>query len=85
MALWVGSNIIKLFSFTYIAASRTAHVHYFFLCIYTGIFHICITFLNMLVVTFDFFSHLENVGECCKAQWVGVHQRIALYGSYYYY
>ena len=32
--LWVGSNIIKLFSFTYIAASRTAHVHYFS-CVYT--------------------------------------------------
>ena len=26
--------------------------------------------------------NLENVGECCKAQWVWVHQRIALYKSY---
>ena len=26
--------------------------------------------------------NLENVGECCKVQWVWVHQRIALYKSY---
>ena len=26
--------------------------------------------------------NLENAGECCKAQWVWVHQRIALYKSY---
>ena len=32
-----------------------------------------------------FCFHLENVGECCKAQGVCVHQRIALYKSYYYY
>ena len=29
-----------------------------------------------------FCFHLENVGDCCKAQWVCVHQRIALYKSY---
>ena len=26
--------------------------------------------------------NLENVRECCKAQWVCVHQRIALYKRY---
>ena len=30
-----------------------------------------------------FCFHLENVGECCKVQGVCVHQRIALYKSYY--
>ena len=34
MELWVGRNIMKLFSFSYVAASRTAHVHYFS-CVYT--------------------------------------------------
>ena len=34
---------------------------------------------------FDFFPfslNVENVGECCKAQWVCVHQRIVLCRSY---
>ena len=34
MELWVHRNIMKLFSFLYVAASRTAHVHYFS-CVYT--------------------------------------------------
>ena len=34
-------------------------------------------------ITCDYFVfHLENVGECCKVQWVCVHQRIMLYKSY---
>ena len=87
MELWVGSNIMKLFSFLYLAASHMAHVHHFScVCIYIYIASchncfVCITFLNMLpsVVVF---SHLENTGECCKVQRVSVHQRIVLYKSY---
>ena len=29
MELWVSNNMMKLFSFLYIAASYTAHLHYF--------------------------------------------------------
>ena len=36
-------------------------------------------------VTFDFFFNLENVGDCCKAWWVCVHQKIELYKKKYYY
>ena len=33
MELWVSNNIKKLFSFPYIAASHTVHVH-FYSCVY---------------------------------------------------
>ena len=37
----------------------------------------------LLPVTINFFSlNLQNVGEHCKAQWVCVHQNIALYKGY---
>ena len=64
---WLGNIIMRLFSFLYIAASRMAHVHYFFLCIHFVSFHICITFLNMVPLIF-FSLTVKNVRECCKAQ-----------------
>ena len=67
-------------------------------CIYIYIVscYICVTFVNIITVDFVwvltgrktpvylllFSLNLENVRECCKAQWVCVHQRIALYKSY---
>ena len=89
--VWMGAgrggiilgNIMKLFSFLYIDASHTAHVHYFS-CVYIYIFFSCcvsITFLNMLPLIV-FSLNIENVGECCKAQQVCVDQRIAIYKSY---
>ena len=46
--------------------------------------YLCITFLNTL--PFIFFSlNLENVGECCKAQWVCVDQKKRCKNIIYYY
>ena len=64
-----------LFSFLYIAVSHTAHIHYFSCHISIVSCHLCITFLNLSL-------NSDSVGECCKAQWVCVDQRIALYKSY---
>ena len=74
---------MKLLSFLCLAASQTAHIHHFS-CVYIVSYHncfVCITFFEH--VTFSCcFSHLENVWECCKVQWVSGHQRIALCKSY---
>ena len=40
------------------------------------------TLLVVIIIYVLCLWNLENVGECCKAQWVRVHQRIALYKSY---
>ena len=72
MELWLGNNIMRLFSCLSVAASHTAHVH-------------CFSFIYYFLehVTFDFFFSLnaENVGDCCKAQRVCAQHRIALYKS----
>ena len=52
--LCVGNNVTRLFSFLYIAASHTVHVH-FCVCVYIVSCHIyilCITFLNMFPLIF---------------------------------
>ena len=72
--------LFVLFCFVF-AFSHMAHVLSICVCIYIISCHICIIFVNMLPSIFVP-SHLENVGECCKAKWVRVHQRIALYKSY---
>ena len=54
--LWVGDNVMRLFSLLCIAASHTVHVHYFY-CIY-------INTLSLIFLS----TNVENVGECCKAQ-----------------
>ena len=82
--LWVGNNIMKLFSLLYIAAYHTART-LFFLCISRPVaschMYTCITFFNMLLLIFVPLN-VENVGECYKAQCVCVHQRITLYKKY---
>ena len=50
MELWVGSNVMKLFSFLCLAASRMAHIRHFS-CVYVVSYHncfVCVTFLNVL-------------------------------------
>ena len=59
---------MKLFSCFYIAASHTAHAHYFS-CIYIVICHIYIFFFLNMLPSVLLSLNLEN-RECCKAQWV---------------
>ena len=58
----------------------------YFCCVYIIIVNChtsigTITLLNMLPLIF-FSLNVENEGECCKAQWVCVHQRTTLHESY---
>ena len=56
MELWVSNNMMKLFSCLYIAASYTAHLHYFSCVCILLVVTLCITFLNMSPSIFFFFS-----------------------------
>ena len=49
--------------------------HMYFLCV-------CILYIVVIIIYILCLWNLENVGEYCKAQWVCVPQRIALYKSY---
>ena len=76
--LRVSDNIMGLFSLSYCCFSYGTRIFFF---LYIAICHICIIFLNMLSLIF-FAINIENVGECCKAQWFCVDQGIALYERY---
>ena len=80
--LWVGKNIVRLFSFFCTAASHTAHVQYFpHVCVELLYIHYC---LEHVVVDFSLSFNVESIGdrERCKVQQFCVHQRTALYKSY---
>ena len=88
---WVLKNIY-IYKSLKILPLLIRHVCFIF-CVYIYIVscYICITFVNILLFFLFFFFfflslslslNVGNVGECCKAQWVCVHQRIALYKSY---
>ena len=69
MELRAGSNMIL---FLYILLLLIWHMYCFGVCI-------------LYIVSchnYMYLWNLENVGECCKVQWVCVHQRIALHKSY---
>ena len=74
--LWVGNNVMRLFSFLYIAASHMVHVHYFS-CVLLVVIFCMYYFLGISLVFFS--VNVENVRECWKLEWVCVDQRIELY------
>ena len=63
------------------ASSHTTHILSTF-CVYrhTVVIHVLRSWTSYL--QFCLSLNLEYVGECCKAQWVCVHQKIALYKCY---
>ena len=78
-------SYVFLFSLLYIAASHTAYVIFFlfFFCVlYIVSCYICIIFLKL---RFFLSVNLENVGECCKSQFVYTREQRYTTVVYYYY
>ena len=66
----------------YLKVTKYTRHMYFIFFVYIHALLVLMYYFHEHYYLWLFCFHLENVGECCKVQWVCVHQRTVLYKSY---